>query len=127
MIPATLLIVIVNYRTPALALDAIASVEQEVRSRGDTHVVVVDNASGGDSVAIIGAAIAERGFGDWCTLVPAADNGGFSAGNNVGLRWHQSATGTLPRYAWLLNPDTRAHPGAASALFDFLEAHPQAG
>ena len=127
MIPAKLLIVIVNYRTPALAVDAVASLEQEVCARGDTHVVVVENGSGDDSAATIGAAIATRGFGDWCTLLPMADNRGFAAGNNAGLRWYRDATGTVPRYAWLLNPDTRAHAGAASALVAFLEAHPAAG
>lgn len=127
MDPVRLLVAIVNYRTSGLALDAVAAIADEVRARGDTHVVVVDNDSRDGSPEAIAAGIAERGFGDWCTLVPLDRNGGFAAGNNAAVRWHQAQTGALPELVWLLNPDTRAHPGALGALVDFLTAHPRAG
>jgi N-acetylglucosaminyl-diphospho-decaprenol L-rhamnosyltransferase len=127
MQPADVLVVIVNYRTPALAVDAAFALAGEVRARGDVHVVIVDNASGDGSAEAIAAGIAERGMGEWCTAHPVTRNGGFSAGNNAGVAWHVAQTGTLPRFAWLLNPDTIAEPGALTALVDFLEAHPKVG
>jgi GT2 family glycosyltransferase len=128
MKPVSVLVVIVNYRTGALAMEAVASLAGEVTARGDTHVVVVDNGSGDDSADLIARGIAERGFGDWCTLDAIARNGGFAAGNNEGLRWYREACGgALPDYVWLLNPDTYAQAGAIGGLVDFLRAHPAAG
>lgn len=128
MKPVPVLVIIVNYRTPELALAAAASLQDEVRTRGDTHVVIVDNGSGDNSVDTLSAGIARHGFHRWCTLLPVDLNSGFAAGNNAGLRWYQRETGgQLPRYSWLLNPDTLAHAGAASALISFLNSHPAAG
>lgn len=127
MLPARVLIVIVNYRTAALALDAVASLEPEVLHRGDAHVVVIDNGSGDGSADTIAAGITAQGFGTWCTLVAQADNRGFSAGNNAGIAWYRQAAGALPDYVWLLNPDTRALPDAIGALVRFLDARPDVG
>jgi len=127
MKPVSVLVVIVNYRTPMLALDAAGALEAEIRARGDTHVVIVDNGSGDDSATRIAQGIAERGYGDWCTALPEARNGGFAAGNNAGIAWYVRETGQPPEYAWLLNPDTIAEPGALGALADFLHDHPRVG
>jgi len=127
MKPVSVLIVIVNYRTPSLALDALASLEAEVTARGDAHVVLVDNGSGDGSAEAIATGMAEQGLSGWCTLLPITENRGFAAGNNEALRWYQRQTGELPEYTWLLNPDTTAHSGAVGALVDFMAAHPQAG
>lgn len=127
MTPVRVLVIIVNYRTPALAVDAAASIEEEVRARGDTHVVIVDNGSGDDSADHIAVALHQRGYGGWCSLLAEERNGGFAAGNNAALRWCREATGAYPDHAWLLNPDTRAEPGALGALVAFLDAHADAG
>ena len=127
MKPSSVLVVIVNYRTPALALDAVGALEAEIRARGDAHVVVVDNGSGDGSAEAIARGIEERGFSDWCTLLAETRNGGFAAGNNVGIAWFAHETGALPEYAWLLNPDTIAQPGAMGALVDLLRDKPQVG
>ena len=127
MKPVSVLVVIVNYRTPLLALNAAGALEGEIRTRGDAHVVIVDNGSGDDSAEIIARGIEERAFSGWCSLLAETRNGGFSAGNNVGIAWHVHETGELPDYAWLLNPDTIAEPGALGALVDFLRDHPEVG
>ena len=127
MTPVSVLVIIVNYRTPALALEAAASLEAEVLARGDSHVVIVENGSGDNSAEIIAAGIAERGLGAWCSLLPVVENRGFAAGNNEGLRWYQRETGGLPEFAWLLNPDTTAHPNAIGALLAFMADNPNAG
>jgi len=67
-------------------------------------------------------------------------NIGFSAGNNVGLRWfgfaesaapnaaEQSDDGQpTPRYALLLNPDTLLPPTAFGEMVAFMDAHPEIG
>jgi len=127
MKPVSVLVIIVNYRTPALAVEAVASLEQEVVARGDAHVVVVDNGSADGSAEAVAAGMAERGLHGWCSLLPIADNRGFAAGNNEALRWYHAQTGHYPAYSWLLNPDTTAHPGAIGTLVAFLEAHPSVG
>jgi GT2 family glycosyltransferase len=128
MKPVSVLVVIVNYRTARLSIDAVASLEEEVKARGDTHVVVIDNGSGDGSAEAIAGGIAERGFNDWCTLHATPRNGGFAAGNNEAIRWYLGAAdGALPDFVWLLNPDTLAHPGAIGGLVDFLHANPQVG
>ena len=127
MKPVSVLVVIVNYRTPLLALDAAGAIEVDVRIRGNAHVVIVDNGSDDGSAEIIAKGIEERGYSDWCTLVADKRNGGFAAGNNLGIAWCRHETGQLPEYAWLLNPDTVAESGALIALVDFLTDHPEVG
>ena len=39
-------IVLINYRTTQLTLDCLASLEPEVKEHSETHVVVIDSASG---------------------------------------------------------------------------------
>lgn len=124
----SVLVVIVNYRTAELTVEAIASLEGEVLARGDAHVVVVDNGSDDGSAALIARGIEQRGFGGWCTLKAVDRNGGFAAGNNAALDCYRETMGQeLPEFVWLLNPDTLAHAGAIGALVDFLRAHPRVG
>jgi N-acetylglucosaminyl-diphospho-decaprenol L-rhamnosyltransferase len=77
----SLLVVIVNYRTPKLTIDCLQSLENEVRSLPGTRVVVVDNVSGDNSVEAIAAA----GW-DWASLLPSEHNGGYAYGNNLAIR-----------------------------------------
>lgn len=122
----SVLIVIVNYRTANLTLNCLRSLAPEVAACPNTRVAVVDNASGDDSVKIIGEAIAQEGWSNWATLMPSPLNGGYSYGNNYAIR-PALASDHPPDYCWLLNPDTEARPGALKALVDFLETHPQVG
>lgn len=80
-----------------------------------THeVVVVDNAS------TDGSADAVAAKAPWVRLVRQAQNGGFAAGNNVGIR-HTSGELIL-----LLNSDTLVPPGAIDTLIGRLRARPSA-
>lgn len=122
----SVIIVIVNYRTARLTLNCLRSLAPEVMARANTQVAVVDNASGDDSLKLIGDAIAQEGWGSWATLMPSSVNGGYSYGNNFAIR-PALASENPPDYCWLLNPDTEVRPGALQVLVDFLEAHPQVG
>jgi len=112
-----LAVVIVNYRTADLVVDCLRSLEAEVAAIEGTRVVVVDNRSGDGSLERIGGAVAAEGWGGWVSVVDARRNGGFSAGNNAGLRPLLQSP-QAPAWFLLLNPDTYVHPGALRALLD---------
>lgn len=119
------LVVVLNYRTPELVVRCLESLKREVEQIGSVHVVVTDNDSGDGSVEIIGGAI-EANQWDWCTLMPLPYNGGYSSGNNAGIRPHLHADSGL-EYVMLLNPDAYVHEGAVSTLVEFLERRPEVG
>jgi N-acetylglucosaminyl-diphospho-decaprenol L-rhamnosyltransferase len=127
MKPAPILVLIVNYRTPALTLQAIRSIAPEIRGRRDAHVLIVDNGSNDGSVEEIAAALASEGLGDFCSLLTVDENLGFAGGNNAGLEHYRQIAGRWPDYAWLLNPDTIGLFDALGALVSFLEERPEAG
>ena len=119
-------VIIVNYRTPALAIDCIDSL---VSQRGELHggrVLVVDNHSGDDSVTRIAAEIEARGWADWVELLAMPRNGGFAYGNNAGLRRALALDAGLAAVV-LLNPDAVAQPGALSQLLAYLDSNPGSG
>lgn len=126
--PIDILIVIVNYKTAQLTIDCLRSLEPEVAAyrRGSAHVVVTDNASPDDSVAILKAAVVENGWSNWAEIRPLERNGGFAYGNNAAIR-PALKSANPPEYVWLLNPDTIVRPCALQALIDFMESHPEAG
>lgn len=119
------LAVVLNYRTPDLVVDCLRSLEHEVTHVGEMRVVVTDNDSADGSVEIIGSAI-ESNRWDWCVLMPLSHNGGYSAGNNAGIRPYLDAE-DAPDYVMLLNPDAYVHPGAIGTLLDFMESHRDVG
>jgi len=118
------LVVLVNYRCATLTLRALASLESELAAPGiKLSAVVVENASGEEEALREGI---EARFSGFARLVVSDTNGGFGAGNNLGLRASHEA-GARPRYVHFLNPDTEARPGAVTELVSFLEEHPDAG
>jgi N-acetylglucosaminyl-diphospho-decaprenol L-rhamnosyltransferase len=121
-----LVVSIVAYKSAALTIACLASLEPERAALPDLQVIVVDNASPDDAAQAVARAIDERGWGDWVELIPSSDNRGFAAGNNVAIR------ATRERYAdagWilLLNPDTLVRPGALTRLRDFVASRPEVG
>lgn len=126
--PAGLLVVIVNYRTPGLVIDCLASLEPEVRAMGDARVVVTDNGSADDSAERIASAIEQRGWGEWARLLALDWNGGFSYGNNAAIGPAlESIDPPPPAYVLLLNSDTIVFEGALRTLVEFMDAHPDVG
>ena len=123
---ARLGIVIVNYRTADLVIGCMRSLSEETRGLRCPRVLVVDNGSGDGSAERIGAAIRDEGWGGWICLLPLLDNGGFSAGNNAGIRILLQSP-EPPDHLLLLNPDTVVRAGALQALLDFADEHPKAG
>ncbi len=125
-ISCSLLIVIVNYRTPTLTIDCLRSLVDEVASLPETQVVVVDNASGDNSVAQIEDAITTEGWSDWVSMIASEHNGGFAFGNNLAIRPALESSNPPP-YFLLLNPDTFVRPQAIQTLIKFMDQNPVVG
>ncbi|ACB54072.1 glycosyl transferase, family 2 [Crocosphaera subtropica ATCC 51142] len=115
-----LAIVIINYRTPHLVIDCLQSLQPQIDSSRH-RVLLVDNNSGDDSVPILEQAIEDYHWKSWVNLIPSPVNGGFSAGNNMGMK-----AVTAKAYL-LLNSDTIVRPGAIASLENALNKHPEAG
>ena len=121
------LVVSLNYRTAEMTLRSVRAALTAMRGL-DAELVVVDNASGDGSAERIETALRSE---DWAQgapvrLIRSPVNGGFGAGNNVGIRAGLS-DGSRPDYVYLLNSDAFPEPGAIKALVARLEAHPEAG
>jgi len=122
----SVLVVIVNFRTPTLVVECLRSLESEVIANPGARVTVVDNDSGDGSSSVIAGAIQREGWSTWANLVLSPTNGGFSYGNNFAIR-PTLAEASPPDLYWLLNPDTVVIPGALGGLVDFLRANPVVG
>ncbi len=114
-----LAIIVLNYRTPDLSVDCMRSLEGQIEP--GICVVVVDNASGDGSAERLESAVAEHGWSGWATVLRSPINGGFAAGNNLGIRAIDAAAYIL------LNSDTVVRPGALRSLREAMRIHPDAG
>ena len=74
-----LLIIIINYRTPRVTLDCLASLAPQIGDVPETQVVVVDNASGDDSVDFLRQAIKKNRWETWAALKISETNRGFAS------------------------------------------------
>ena len=116
--PATLssiAVVVVNYGTADLAMDAVESVLARAHGGRDVEVHLVDNASPGDDAETIRQAHAARGWTGRVTLHLEAVNHGFGRGNNVVLRTLLDRDAP-PDAVFLLNPDARLENEAIDLL-----------
>jgi N-acetylglucosaminyl-diphospho-decaprenol L-rhamnosyltransferase len=118
-------IIIVNWNTCSYLQRCLETV---FASEGDFsyRVVVVDNASADDSVAMVREKFPQ------VTVIALDDNLGYPKGNNVGLReLGYRAAGDVdsdaPRYALLLNPDTEVPMDSIWRMVRFMDAHPEIG
>jgi GT2 family glycosyltransferase len=123
-----LAVVIVNWNTRALTLDALRTLKEDVAQRGpaQTHFWVVDNASSDNSAAAI-----RTEFPD-IHLIENRENVGFAAANNSAMRAMgfgdaDITANALPRAVYLLNSDTLTQFGATGTLYETLFSLPDAG
>jgi len=105
-----LLVIIINYKKPKLVCDGLESLAEEIDFDTDS-VVIVDNDSQDDSVAIMDAFIKTNHWGQWVDIIASKVNGGFSAGNNLGMEFVEA------EYYLLLNGDAFVRAGAIDNLF----------
>ncbi len=115
-------VLIVNWNVAPLLRRCLASIAVspgvDVRGEGDglaAEVIVVDNASTDDSVAMM-----EREF-PWVRVVRNRENVGFTRANNQAL---ELARG---RYLLFLNPDTEIVGESLVTMVRYMDAHPDVG
>jgi GT2 family glycosyltransferase len=121
-----LLVVITNYRVAHLTIDCLRSIADEIGPLPGMQVAVCENGTGDDSAERIKKAIAENGWGWWCTFTALSTNLGFTGGNNSLIRPALHSVDP-PEYILLLNADTVVRPNAFKALVDFMDRHPKVG
>lgn len=125
-----LAVIIVSWNTRDLTLDALRTLLHDLDANGPgAGVWVVDSASSD------GTPDAIRQHFPQVTLIASDTNLGFAGGNNhvlrllgfSGMPGDVTPTENLPKAVYLLNPDTRTHPGATRTLYDALFSLPRAG
>jgi N-acetylglucosaminyl-diphospho-decaprenol L-rhamnosyltransferase len=134
----SLVIVILNYRTPQVTLDCLASLAPCMDEVPGTRVLLVDNASGDDSIPRVRAAI-ETNHWTWCDLIENPTNDGFAGGNNRAIEKIKGDTtlyikGRVPfnsrppaKYVLFLNSDTIMNPGVLRHCVGVMDAEPNIG
>jgi len=119
-----LLTVVLNWRTPDMTMEAVAAALVAMKDIAG-EIVVVDNDSQDGSFAAMSAHVAQQGWSR-VRVIQSGRNGGFGAGNNVGIRAGLSG-GQSPDYVYVLNSDAFPAPDAILHLLTYLEATPKAG
>src|SRR3989338_2390824 len=106
-------IIIVNYNTK----DQLRACLESIKKYGidDIEIVVVDNASVDESVAM-----ARYEF-PWARVIASERNLGFAGGCNKGARE------SVGKYFLFLNPDVELKKDTLKILIDFLETNHRAG
>ncbi|MDD5110146.1 MAG: glycosyltransferase family 2 protein [Patescibacteria group bacterium] len=107
-------VVILNYRQRGLVRQCLRGVLLS-KPRCSYEVIVVDNHSHDRCLEMVAEQF------PWAVRLQSPVNGGFSAGNNLGIR---TARG---RYILILNPDIALLEGQLDALLEFCESHPRVG
>ncbi|MFA6165596.1 MAG: glycosyltransferase family 2 protein [Gemmatimonadaceae bacterium] len=117
--PATpkVYVIVLNFRGADDTIGCLQSLDRST-FRG-FEAIVVDNASGDDSLARIQAAVSSR-VSYPLEFIQSPRNDGFATGNNIGLR-AAMARGDGTHY-WLLNNDTIVDSRALGALVEAAEA-----
>lgn len=124
-----------NYEDTIECLDALFEITYP-----NTEIIVVDNDSQNDSLEFIHKHLAERqtphcqiaegsddayrAVSERVILIQSGRNGGYSAGNNVGIR---VALARSADYVLILNNDTLPAPGFLEPLVDYAETHNDVG
>jgi GT2 family glycosyltransferase len=107
-------ILILNYNTRELTINALRSVYQSVTSCR-FEVILVDNASKDDSIQHI-----QNEFSH-VKLILNQENVGFAIANNQAMRLAQG------RYVLLLNSDTLIQQDTLDMMLQFMDEHPEVG
>ncbi|MCW5935919.1 MAG: glycosyltransferase family 2 protein [Fimbriimonadaceae bacterium] len=102
----SLTVIVVSYNTVDALRRCLASLAADHSAGVVTEVVVVDNASHDDSVAMV------RQEFPWVRLIANDRNAGFGVANN------QALDSVATDFALLLNPDALARPGAVARLLE---------
>jgi N-acetylglucosaminyl-diphospho-decaprenol L-rhamnosyltransferase len=117
-------VVVVNYRTPTLALAALRSLAPEREAVPGLRAILVDGGSGDGSGEALSRVVRETDLAGWARVMPLAINGGFGWANNQAIL-SLLAEAEPPEHILLLNPDAEIVPGAVARLLAVMDRHPR--
>lgn len=112
-----LFIILLNYNGWKDTVECVRSIRASCKKK--YTIVVVDNKSTNNSVEIL-----QREIGDEIVLLKAQSNKGFSAGNNIGIKY---ALSNGAEYVLLLNNDTIVKNDFFDDLLEFAQNNSQLG
>lgn len=118
----SILVVLLNYRTALMTLRAARAALADMPANAE--MVIVDNASGDGSAEVLTSGI--KDMGPRVRLILSEVNGGFGAGNNIGLACKMN-DGSTPDFFYVLNSDAFPDKGCIPTLLAHMQAHPDAG
>ncbi len=122
---ASLLTVILNWRTPEMTLKAAKAAACDMEGI-DGRIVIVDNDSGDGSYQALSEAVAAAHWAKGrVEVVQSGRNGGFGAGNNFGIRHGLSARAY--DYVYILNSDAFPDASSISTLLAHMADVPTCG
>ena len=107
-------IIILNYKSKGLTKQCLKGINL-LHSRLQIETIVVDNASNDGTDEMV------RDEFPWAKMLVSSTNGGYAAGNNIGIRESKG------KYVVILNPDVAIFNNSLETLFDYMESHPQVG
>lgn len=123
---SSIVIIVVNYGTAELTIEAVKSVLGKTHGKRSIEIHVVDNASPGDDAQILKKAHKANAWGQKVTLHLETTNHGFGRGNNV-IFDMLSARTTPPDAVFLLNPDASLENETLDTLAMRMETNPKIG
>ena len=74
-------VIILNYNSSADCCKCVADLKQQ--EGAELEIIIVDNCSRKEDSLAVEKLATEQG----CTFIPAKENRGYNAGNNIGLRY----------------------------------------
>lgn len=115
----TLSVIIVNFRNAPLLRLALTSLARTLGRQLSYEVIVIDSESSVETQNVVHHDCV--GLFERLSIIPFADNIGYTRGVNEGLRRAAGA------YILNLNPDIVILPGAVEGMMQYLADHPQVG
>jgi N-acetylglucosaminyl-diphospho-decaprenol L-rhamnosyltransferase len=112
-------VIVVNYRTPEYSIQCVQSLVGERIKVPNLEIVLIDNASGDNSVSMMSEGLADLISDGFVELMPLELNGGFGWANNQALLTLM-AREKPPEFVMLLNPDCTIEPACIKNLLDEL-------
>jgi N-acetylglucosaminyl-diphospho-decaprenol L-rhamnosyltransferase len=116
-----ILSIVLNYKTAPMTLRA-AEAARVAMEGFPGEILIVDNNSQDESFEKMTAHVAAKGWSN-TRVIQSGRNGGYGAGNNVGIRAGMS-DGGRPDYIYILNSDAFPEPDAIRVLYDHLNTTP---
>lgn len=107
--------IVLNWKTPDLTARSIESVLSSAVGDAVIKIIVVDNASGDESIE----SLSEK-FGDKIEIIASSVNNGFAGGMNIGLA---RAKEMNARYSFLLNSDIKLTETTIAEMLNAADAH----